>query len=110
MQQADAPPPPTPASYVQTAEPSTQPLNILASRRGHCAPNSDGEIVVCGRRDSDEFRLRPLPPLPPSDGLLSRPLRIQIAPGVSVGFQRGGGFGINAEFGPGKKTGEPEPE
>ena len=31
-------------------------------------------------------------------------LRVQIAPGVSVGFQRGDGFGVKAEFGPGKKT------
>lgn len=109
MQQADAPPPPAPAAHVQPAEPAA-PLNIFASPNGACAAQSDGEIVVCGHRNSDQFRLRPLPEPPPSDGLLSRPLRIQIAPGVSLGFQRGGGFGVKAEFGPGKKTGDPKPQ
>lgn len=108
--QADAPSPPVSASYAKVPEPPTQPIIILASPNQDCYSKPDGEIVVCGRRDSDEFRLRPLPPLPPSDGLLSRPLRVQIAPGVSVGFQRGGGFGVKAEFGPGKKTGEPARE
>ena len=110
MQQAVAPPQSAPASYVQPAGPSTRPLNIIAPPPRQCVPNPDDEVVVCGRRDQEQFRLRPLPPMPPSGSLLSRPLRIQIAPGVSVGFQQGGGFGVKAEFGPGKKTGEAEPE
>jgi hypothetical protein len=108
MQQADAPPPPAPAPSALTAGPSEQPLNILTSGRANSAVKRDGEIVVCARRSSDQFRLRPLPPPPASNGLLSLPLRVQIAPGVSVGIQRGRGFCVKAEFGPGKKTGDPE--
>ncbi|WP_174278389.1 hypothetical protein [Sphingomonas bacterium] len=106
IQQADAPSSPSPTSHVQTADPFTVPLEALASPRRDCGAKPDGEIVVCGRQDSEGFRLRPLPPLPPSNGLLSRPLRVQIAPGISVGFQQGGGFGVKAEFGPGTKTRE----
>ncbi|MCT8003537.1 hypothetical protein NZL82_16810 [Sphingomonas sanguinis] len=73
-----------------------------------CPPQAaDGEIIVCGRKDNEQFRLRPIP-APPPDGLLSRPLRVQLAPGVSFGFQRGGGFGLRTEFGPGKKSGQEE--
>lgn len=110
IQQAVAPPQPASTLYVQHAEPSTGSLNILSPPQGQCVPKAGDEVVVCGRRDQEQFRLRPLPPAPPSDGLLSRPLRITIAPGVSVGFQRGGGFGVKAEFGPGKKSGEAKPE
>jgi len=65
--------------------------------------NAGEEIVVCGRRD-DGYRLRRLPPPPPSEGLLTRPLRVRIAPGVSFGLQPGGGIGLKAQFGPGKRS------
>jgi hypothetical protein len=64
-----------------------------------CAPSTDDELVVCARADGEQFRLRPLPPPPNDADLLTRPLRVQIAPGVSLGFQHGGGFGLKAKFG-----------
>jgi hypothetical protein len=85
------------------------PIKIRTRSDNSCAQGSDaGEVVVCGSRHNDENRLRPLKPPPVLPSLLSRPLRIQIAPGVSLGFQRGGGFGLRAELGPGKKTDEIE--
>jgi hypothetical protein len=108
VQQAEVAAAPAPAPSVQSDTPSNdKPIDLLASARPSCAaaPDSD-EVVVCGRRNDAGFRLRPLPPLPKSDGLLSRPLRVQIAPGVFSGFQRNGGFGLRAELGPGTKTDE----
>ena len=87
--------------------PDDTPIDLLVAARPACVSDqNNGDIVVCGRRDGDQFRLQPLPPLPPSDTILTRPLRIQVAPGVSLGFQKGGGFGVRAEFGPGRKTDE----
>ena len=89
--------------------PGNAPINIRTRNDRSCPQSADtGEVVVCGRRNDEEYRLRPLTPPPVSPGLLSRPLRVQIAPGVSLGFQRGGGFGLRAELGPGKKTDETE--
>lgn len=96
---------------VQQAEVVTAPAPTVAGPvallpRSCPAPAANTEIVVCGRKDNEAFRLHPLPERPPINGLLSRPLRIQLAPGVSFGFQRGGGFGLRTEFGPGKKSGD----
>lgn len=79
---------------------------VILTRRPCPVASVATDIIVCGRKDDSAFRLSPIPPPPPADGLLSRPLRVQIAPGVSFGFQRGGGFGLRTEFGPGKKSGE----
>lgn len=81
---------------------------VLLTRQPCASAGTDTEVVVCGRKDQQAFRLGPEPSPPPADNLLSRPLRWQIAPGVSLGFQRGGGFGLRTEFGPGRKTGEGE--
>ena len=84
--------------------PPPQTIDLLVAPKPGCATASDGDdVVVCGPGDNAQYRLRPLPP-PKPDGLLSRSLRVQIAPGVSFGLQQGGGLGLRAEFGPGKKT------
>lgn len=109
VQQAEVSPmtPPAPANYVSPQ--GNVPLTIRTQSDSTCVQSSDaGEVVVCGRRQNDQYRLRQLKPPPVSPSLLSRPLRIQIAPGVSLGFQRGGGFGLRAKLGPGKKTDETE--
>lgn len=107
VQQAEVSPMTAASSAEDSSLPGNTPINIRTRNDGNCSQSSDtGEVVVCGRRNSEEYRLRPLTPPPVSPGLLSRPLRIQIAPGVSLGFQRGGGFGLRAELGPGKKTDE----
>lgn len=83
-----------------------QAIDLLVAPKPGCPTAFNGDdVVVCGPRDDERYRLRPLPP-PKPGGLLSRPLRVQIAPGVSFGLQRGGGIGLRAEFGPGKRTDE----
>jgi len=82
-------------------------IDLLAAPQQDCPAadaNAGEEIVVCGRRDDGSYRLRRLPPPPPSQGLLTRPLRVRIAPGVSFGLQPGGGIGLKAQFGPGKRS------
>jgi hypothetical protein len=108
VQQAEVAPAPVHAPDVQSATPaSNKPIDVLALSKRDCAAVSDrDEVVVCGRRSNEQFRLRPLPSLPRSEGFLSRPLRVQIAPGISFGFQKKGGLGLRAELGPGKKTDE----
>lgn len=97
---------------VQQAEVATSSLPapiagpVMVLPRSCPAPTTTGEVVVCGRKGDRSLRLGPMPDPPPADGLLSRPLRFQLAPGVSFGFQRGGGFGLRTEFGPGRKSGE----
>jgi hypothetical protein len=87
--------------------PSNDEVTAPPALEQKCAPSSDDELVVCARADAEEaFRLRPLPPTPKSEGLLTRPLRVEIAPGVSIGFQQGGGFGVKAKFGGAEKTKE----
>ncbi|WP_308814974.1 hypothetical protein [Sphingomonas sp. GV3] len=89
---------------IVAAEPGEK-IDLRVRREPSCAAEASGDdVIVCGKRDNEQYRLRPLPPPPETPGLLSRPLRMQIAPGVSFGFQRGGGFGFKAELGPGKKT------
>ncbi len=110
VQQAEVSPIAAPSAE-SSLLPSNAPIDILTRNDRSCAQNSDAEeVVVCGRRNDEEYRLRPLTPPPVSPGPLSRPLRIQIAPGISLGFQRGGGFGLRAELGPGRKTDEPKRE
>lgn len=107
VQQAEVSPVTAAPSAKSSSLPGNAPINILTRNDRSCAQSSDaGEVVVCGRRNDEEYRLRQLTPPPVSPDLLSRPLRIQIAPGVSLGFQRGGGFGLRAELGPGKRTDE----
>jgi hypothetical protein len=109
VQQAEVSPMTAASSEEDSSLPGKAPINVRTRNDGSCSQSSDtAEVVVCGNRNSQEYRLRPLTPPPVSLGLLSRPLRIQIAPGVSLGFQRGGGFGLRAELGPGKKTDETE--
>lgn len=109
IQQAEVSPMMAAPSAENSSLPSNAPINIRMGSDSSCFQRSDTEeVVVCGRRNGEEYRLRPLAPPPVSPSLLSRPLRIQIAPGVSLGFQRGGGFGLRAELGPGKKTDETE--
>ena len=84
---------------------------LIVPRRapgGSCASSED-TIVVCGRNQSEQFRLKPLPPPPKTETLLTRPLRWQIAPGVTFGLQRGGGVDLKVETGPGKKSTELPP-
>lgn len=112
VQQAEVSPIVAPSAE-SSSPPGNAPIDILTRNDRGCAQNSEAdadEVVVCGRRNDEEYRLRPLTPPPVSPGPLSRPLRIQIAPGISLGFQRGGGFGLRAELGPGKKTDEPKRE
>ena len=108
MQQVDVLTAPAPATSVENAAPSNNKhIDLLALSKRDCgAASGSDEVVVCGRRNDEQFRLRPLPPPPKSNGFLSRPLRVQIAPGVSFGLQKNGGLGLRAEFGPGKKTDE----
>ena len=97
---------PAPAPDVQKASRTDKPVSLSVAPKHDCGGSDSDEVVVCGRRNEEQFRLRPLPPPPVSSGFLSRPLRVKIAPGVSLGFQQGGGFGLKAELGPGKKTGD----
>jgi hypothetical protein len=91
---------------IQQAEvaeaPPAETRRVLSRRE--CAPSSADDVTVCGDQDPERYRLRPLPPLPKSESLLSRPLRVTILPGVSVGFQKGGGFGVKVQTGPGRKS------
>ncbi len=48
----------------------------------------------------------PFAPSAPPDGLLSKPLRVTLAPGVTFGLQPRGGAGLRAQFGPGAKEGD----
>jgi len=97
-----------PAPNVESvAPPNNKHIDLLALSKRDCGAASGGdEVVVCGRRNEEQFRLRPLTPPPKPNGFLSRPLRVQIAPGISFGLQKNGGLGLRAEFGPGRKTDE----
>jgi hypothetical protein len=78
-------------------------VSFKLTQIAHCVPAEGEEIVVCGRQNNEQYRLRPLsPPLDP-ENFLSRPLRIKLMPGVTFGLQPGGGLGLRAEFGPGDK-------
>lgn len=59
--------------------PPQTPLLPSATRTG-CAPAANGDIVVCGKRDMEQFRLRPLPPLPEHKSALTRPMDVEIGP------------------------------
>ncbi len=91
---------------VATSPPPAQIVGPVMVLPRSCPAPTTGEVVVCGRKDDRSFRLGPMPDPPPAEGLLSRPLRFQLAPGISFGFQRGGGFGLRTEFGPRRKSGE----
>ena len=104
MFQVDVASSPAPARPSEVARASAGPINLLVQPTRTCEPSAGEEVVVCGTRDAEQHRLRPLP-LPSTDGSASRPLRVQIAPGVSIGFQDGGGLGLRVEFGAGKKDG-----
>lgn len=86
------------------ASPLQIPDSLKASPT-RCPPTGSGEVVVCGRADQEQFRLRPLPDLPEPRSILSTPLRLHLAPGVTLGAVEGGGLGVRIEFGPGKKSG-----
>lgn len=107
-QQLEPPRTTEPSGYSRPAGPRENPPKTPVREAAKCDPMSDDEVVVCGRRDDEQFRLRPLRPPPGVKGVLSRPLRVQIAPGVSFGFQDRGGLGVRVEFGPGAKSGTSE--
>jgi hypothetical protein len=92
--------------YSQPAGPIDRPVPLKLTQIAHCVPAEGEEIVVCGRQDNEQYRLRPLPPPPNRENVLSRPLRIKLMPGVTFGLQPGGGVGLRAEFGPGIKKSE----
>lgn len=94
---------PVPVEYSQPAGPSNRPVSFKVKQTANCAPTEGEEIVVCGRQDDEQFRLRPLPSPPNSENFLSKPLRIELMPGVTFGLQPGGGLGLRAKFGPGAK-------
>ncbi|TCP29357.1 hypothetical protein EV292_1181 [Sphingomonas sp. BK235] len=95
---------PAPSTSARPAGPLQVPdgLKAVSSR---CPPTASGEVVVCGRDDQEKFRLRALPDLPESKSILSTPLRLHLAQGVTLGAVEGGGLGVRIEFGPGKKSG-----
>lgn len=95
---------PAPSSPARPAGPLQVPDSLKAAPT-RCPQIGDGEVVVCGRADQEQFRLRALPDLPESRSILSTPLRLHLAPGVTLGTVEGGGVGVRVEFGPGKKSG-----
>jgi hypothetical protein len=88
---------------IQPADPADRALVPRITRRAPCPPSEDGDVVVCARRDDEQYRLRPLSPPPHVGNFLSKPLRVTLAPGVSLGLQPGGGVGLKVKFGPGAK-------
>jgi hypothetical protein len=58
-----------------------------------CSRGSDGEVVVCGRAQDDDFRLRPLSDQYQTQNFLGKTLDIKIAPGVHLY-----GLGIRVSF------------
>jgi hypothetical protein len=95
------------AAYARPAGPGNVVSVLRVTRPKPCPVSEDGDVVVCARRDDEQYRLRPLPPPPPGTGnFLSRPLRVTLAPGVSFGLQPGGGVGLKVKFGPGTKDDE----
>ncbi len=64
-----------------------------------CNEPTGGEVVVCGRANTEAYRLRPPPPLAKQPGFLERPHVIHLAPGVGVGLLGNGhGVGLRASF------------
>ena len=59
--------------------------------------------MVCGERATERFRVRRLVPPAGVSGSVLPPLRLKLAPGVTVGFLDRGGFGLRSTFGPGTK-------
>lgn len=94
---------PAPSDLTRPAGPLQVPDRLKATS-SPCPPTASGEVVVCGRADQEQFRLRPLPDLPEPKSILSTPLRFHLAPGVTVAAV-GFGVGVRVEFGPGKKSG-----
>ena len=95
---------PAPSGPTRPAGPLQVPDRLKATST-RCPATASGEVVVCGRADQEQFRLRPLPDLPEPRSILNTPLRLQLAPGVTVGAVGGAGVGVRVEFGPGKKSG-----
>lgn len=63
----------------------TQPVAIVPTPRSSfggaaCGTSQEGEIIVCGHRDTERYRLRPLPPLADQRSLLARPMDVKIGP------------------------------
>ena len=89
--------------YSQPAGPIDRPVSFKVKQTANCTPVEGEEIVVCGQQNDEQYRLRPLPSRPKSENFLSKPLRIELVPGVTFGLQPGGGIGLRAKFGPGDK-------
>lgn len=53
---------------------------LPTARTTGCAPAPNGDIVVCGKRDTESYRLRPLPPLPEHRSVLTKPMDVKIGP------------------------------
>jgi hypothetical protein len=47
---------------------------VILTRRPCPMDWTDTDVIVCGRKDATQSRVSPIPPPPPADGLLSRPL------------------------------------
>jgi hypothetical protein len=92
--------------YQQRAGPVDSPIPRQPSATAACPPSPSDEVVVCGKRNDEQYRLHPLPPAPDGENPLSTPMRVTLAPGVTLGFQQGGGFGLSAQFGRGARKGE----
>lgn len=93
-----------PSSLARPAGPLRVPDSVETAAT-RCPTIVSDEVVVCGRADQEQFRLRPLPNSPEPRSILSMPLRLHLAPGVTLGAVEGGGVGVRIEFGPGKKSG-----
>lgn len=91
------------AAYVRPAGPADMRPVLRVARPGTCPVTEDGDIVVCARRDDEQYRLRPLAPPPAARNFLHKPLRVTLAPGLTFGLQPGGGIGLRSQFGPGAK-------
>lgn len=106
LPQAEPPGGSAPAiEYQQLAGPVDNPVPLRPVPTA-CPPSPSDEVVVCGKRNDEQYRLRALPPPPDGENPLSTPIRVTLAPGVTLGFRQGGGFGLSAQFGPGTRDGE----
>lgn len=104
LQAEPMPPRAAEMAYVRPAGPADLRPVVRVARPTPCPLTEDGDIVVCARRDDEQYRLRPLAPPPPAArNFLHKPLRVTLAPGLTFGLQPGGGIGLHSQFGPGAR-------
>jgi hypothetical protein len=91
--------PPTPVESAQPAGPRDIPIALVTVPKVKCATSDDGDIVVCGRRNDEQYRLRPLSAPASDPDFLQKPHVIRLGPNVRIGFLGNGkGVGLEAEF------------